>query len=128
MPAVVFPAKQYLPVSASAARLAAKMAKIILSEFVEPELTAIWEFIAFDNLDAADRFLDAVQSTFVQLAKMPGMGRSRLFSPTALTDLRSFRIRDFDNYLVFYRSVPGGIEVFHVLHGARDLEAFFADE
>jgi plasmid stabilization system protein ParE len=53
----------------------------------------------------------------------PGCFRQRPW-----TDLRSFRIRDFDNYLVFYRSVPGGIEVFHVLHGARDLEAFFADE
>jgi plasmid stabilization system protein ParE len=35
------------------------MAKFILSEFVEPELDAIWETIAIDNLDAADRFVEA---------------------------------------------------------------------
>jgi toxin ParE1/3/4 len=64
----------------------------------------------------------------VQLAQMSGMGRTRLFSQSALKNLRSFRIRDFENYVVFYRPVPDGIEVFHVLHGARDLEAFFADE
>ena len=104
------------------------MAKILLSEYVEPELTAIWEFIAFDNLDAADRFLDAAQSTFQQLAEMPGMGRTRPFPQSVLKNLRSFRIRDFDNYLIFYRPIADGIEVFHVLHGARDLEAFFADE
>jgi plasmid stabilization system protein ParE len=32
------------------------MPRIIFSEYVEPELTAIWEFIALDNMDAADRF------------------------------------------------------------------------
>ena len=104
------------------------MPDILLSEFVEPELVAIWEFIAFDNLDAADRFLDAAQNTFVQLARMSGLGRARKFPESALKNLRSFRIRDFENYVVFYRPIPDGIEVFHVLHGARDLEAFFAEE
>ncbi len=27
----------------------------------------------------------------------------------------------FRNYLIFYVPVPGGIDVFRVLHGARDL-------
>jgi len=104
------------------------MPNILLSEFVEPELAAIWEFIAFDNLDAADRFLDAAQNTFVQLARMSGLGRTRKFPESALKNLRSFRILDFENYIVFYRPIPDGIEVFHVLHGARDLDAFFAEE
>ena len=104
------------------------MPNILLSEFVEPELVAIWEFIAFDNLDGADRFLDAAQNTFVQLAKMSGLGRTWKFPESALKNLRSFRIHDFENYVVFYRPIPEGIEVFHVLHGFRDLEAFFAEE
>ena len=32
------------------------MPKFILSEFVEPELLAIWDYIAIDNIDAADRW------------------------------------------------------------------------
>ena len=119
---------KFFPACANAAKPAANMAEIILSEFVEPELAAIWEFIAFDNLDAADRFLDAAQNTFQQLAEMPGMGRARQFPQIALKNLRSFRIRDFENFLIFYRPIPDGIEVFHVLHGARDLDAFFAYE
>jgi plasmid stabilization system protein ParE len=35
------------------------MPKFILSEYVEPELDAIWEYIAVDNMDAADRFVEA---------------------------------------------------------------------
>ena len=58
------------------------MAKILLSEYVEPELITIWEFIAFDNLDAADRFLAAAERAVLQLAKMPEMGRGRAFTQT----------------------------------------------
>ncbi len=100
------------------------MARFVLSEFVEPELAAIWDYIAIDNPDAADRFLEAAGAAFQELARMPGMGRARKFPQTRLHHLRSFRIKDFENYLVFYSPIPDGIEVFHVLHGARDLEHF----
>ena len=100
------------------------MARFILSEFVEAELAAIWDYIAMDDADAADRFLGAAYGTFQELAQMPGMGRTRKFSHSRLNNLRSFRIRDFENFLVFYRPTQDGIEVFHVLHGARDLEQY----
>ena len=100
------------------------MARFILSEFVEPELAAIWDYIAIDNPAAADRFLEAAFGTFQELARTPGMGRTRNFPQTQLNNLRSFRIKDFGNYLVFYRPIQDGVEVFHVLHGARDLEEY----
>jgi len=108
----------------SGANHAARMPRFILSEFVEPELAAIWEYIAIDNLDAADRFLEAANGTFQELARMPGMGRPRNFPQARLNNLRSFRIKDFENYVIFYSPIQDGVEVFHVLHGARDLEHF----
>jgi len=104
------------------------MAKIIFSEYVEPELTAIWEFIALENIDAADRFLESAQVTFQELAQMPHMGRARNFPHDRLRSLRSFRVKNFANYLIFYRPLPDGIGVLHILHGARDLERFFESE
>ena len=101
------------------------MAEFILSKLVEPELAAIWDYISIDNIDAADRFLEAAHETFGKLARMPGMGRRRQFSEPRLSELRSFRVDGFDNYLIFYAPIPKGIEVFHVLHGARDVEGFF---
>ncbi len=100
------------------------MPKLILSEFVEPELAAIWDYIAIDNPDAADRFLESTHDTFVMLAQRPDMGRIRTFPQARLNNMRSFRVRDFERYLIFYRPIQDGIEVFHVLHGARDLELF----
>jgi toxin ParE1/3/4 len=38
------------------------------------------------------------------------------------TALRSWPL---DNYLIFYKPLPDGIEVLRVLHGARDLPPFF---
>ena len=101
------------------------MPKFILSEYVEPELDAIWEYIAIDNMDAADRFVEAAYGTFQELARMPGMGQRRDFLQARLRELRSFRVKDFENYLIFYIPIPDGIEVFHILHGARDLEPFW---
>ncbi len=104
---------------ASGASRAARMPSFILSEFVEPELCAIWDFIAIDNPDAADRFLEAAYRTFQELARMPGMGRIRNFPQARLNNLRSFRVKDFENHLIFYSPIQEGIEVFHILHGAR---------
>jgi toxin ParE1/3/4 len=101
------------------------MPKFVLSEYVGPELDAIWEYIAVDNMDAADRFVEAAYNTFQALARMPGLGRKRAFSQARLGELRSFRIREFANYLIFYCPISDGIEVFHILHGAQDLEQFW---
>ena len=121
-------AKPCLPGCVNVVKLAVRMPRLIFSEFVEPELTAIWEFIALDNLDAADRFLESAHATFQELARMPRMGRGRKFSQEELSELRSFRVKDFENYLIFYVPLPDGISVLRVLHGARNLEQIFEGE
>ena len=109
---------------ANGANRIARMPEFILSEFVEPELIAIWDYIAIENIDTADRFLEAAYGMFQELARMPGVGRCRNFPQARLNNLRSFRIKDFENHLIFYSPIQDEVEVFHVLHGARDLERF----
>jgi len=104
------------------------MGRFIFSEFVEGELAAIWDYIALDNLDAADRFLAAAAHTFQELARNPEIGIQRRFPGSQLHSLRSFRIKGFENYLIFYRPIPEGIEILNILHGARDLDKFWKDE
>jgi toxin ParE1/3/4 len=101
------------------------MPEILLSEFVEPELVEIWATISADQPDAAERFLESAYRTFGLLASKPRMGRRRKFQAVRLHDLRSFRVDGFKNYLIFYEPTSEGIHVFHVYHGARDLEALF---
>ena len=104
------------------------MPKLILAPCVENELWLIWEFIARDNPDAAARLIESAYETFKTLAVTPGLGRRRKFSDPRLRGIHSWQISRFDNYLIFYRPIPGGIQVLHVYHGARDIEALFDKE
>jgi toxin ParE1/3/4 len=94
---------------------------------VEDELRGIWHFIAQDNLEAATRVIDAAYERIKALAANSGLGRRRRFGDPRLREVRSWRISGFGNYLVFYRAVGGGIQVIHVLHGARDIERLLGE-
>jgi plasmid stabilization system protein ParE len=103
------------------------MAKFVLDPCVEDELWGIWCFIAQDNPDAATRVFEAAYETFKTLAANPDLGRLRRFRNPRLRDVRSWHITGFENYLIFYRGVANGIQVNHVYHGARDIEALFGE-
>jgi plasmid stabilization system protein ParE len=104
------------------------VARFILAPCVEDELWAIWTFIARDNPDSATRVVEAAYETFKRLAKTPGLGRLRKFNNPKLQDIRSWRVSGFDDHLIFYRSIHEGIQVLHVYHGARDIDALFGEK
>ncbi len=104
------------------------MAEFILASGVEDELWTIWELIARDNPDAATRVVEAAYETFRTLATTSGLGRLRKFRNSRLKGVRSWLVSGFENYLIFYRAVPEGIEVLHVYHGARDIEALLGEK
>ena len=56
---------------------------------------------------------------------MPGMGVVTSFSGSEDRVLHRWRIRGFENFLIFYRPIEDGIEVIRVLHGAREIERVF---
>jgi len=74
------------------------------------------------------RFLQAAEDTFAELAAMPGMGRAEDFANPRLTGMRRWRVRGFDNYLIFYQPLPQGIEVVRVVYATRDLRGLFLPE
>ena len=84
------------------------------------DLLGIWLHIAHDNPDAADRLLSRLDRTAHRLAQFSALGRLR---PELAPELRSMAV---ENYLVFYRTTPDGIEIVRILHGAQDLPPLFA--
>ena len=104
------------------------MAEFILAPCVEGELWTIWSFIAKDNPAAATRVIEAAHETFKNLADMPGLGMPRKFRNPKLKGVRSCLVSEFNNYLIFYRPIPEGIQVLHVYHGARDIEALLGEK
>ena len=86
------------------------------------DLIEIATYIAKDNLDHSDRFLQAAEETFKQLRKMPQIGKQSYFSNNRLQNIRQFAIKDFRKYLIFYQTTATGIEIIRVLHGSREIE------
>ena len=83
------------------------------------DLISIGRRIARHDPSAAERFLDAAEPTFNELARHPFIGWLRHFQRRP--GLRSWRVDHFQDYLVFYRPIADGVEICRVLHGARDL-------
>jgi toxin ParE1/3/4 len=87
-----------------------------------------YHYLREGTLPTARRFLAQAEATFQRLAGMPGMGTRYQPDEPRYADLLSFPVSRFRMYLVFYRPVPGGIEVLRVLHGARDIHGILAEE
>lgn len=89
----------------------------------ESEVDSIARYIAARNREAGRRFYDAVEDALSKLAEFPGMGARRTAQNPKLQELRSWPITGYQSYLIFYLPLTeGGIEVLHVLYGARNLD------
>ena len=95
------------------------MPQVVKLPLAETDLEDIWWYIAQDNPDAADLFLDKIEERCQALAQFPKMGISR---DELLPSLRSLPI---GRYLIFYMPIDDGIQVVRVLPAMRDIDAFF---
>ncbi len=75
------------------------------------------------GLETAERFLDQLISSFEVLAHMPKIGVQCGFGNLAIRSLRRWQVKGFENWLIFYRAKRDGVEIVHVMHGARDIES-----
>lgn len=80
------------------------------------------------SLDTALRFYDAAEQTFAFLTEAPTIGPIRETKNPALAGIRLWRIKSFENHLIFYRPTEDGIEIVRVLHSHRDIEAILGPE
>jgi toxin ParE1/3/4 len=99
--------------------------RIIRRPAANRDLIDCFVYIGRDSEESATRFLRASEETFLDLAAMPAMGVATSFGDSEDRKLRRWRIRGFENFLIFYRPIEGGIEVIRVLHGAREIERLF---
>jgi len=89
------------------------------------DLIEIADYIAVDNPAAAERFLDAAEAAFAQLAALPSIGQVVPFSSALAQGMRVWRVEGFERYLIFYRPVGSCLEVVRVLHTSRDFPTIF---
>lgn len=95
------------------------MTAYLLAPEAVQDLHDIWDYIATDSVDAADRLTDALFAAFGQLAALPGLGHRR----EDLTDL-PLRFWTVGTYVIIYRVEQTPIEIVAVTRGGRDIPRF----
>ncbi len=92
------------------------MSGYVLGVGAHLDLDEIWEFIAADNVDAADRWIGVLFDAFDALSGSPGIGHRR-------DDLTSHPVLFWPvgAYLVIYRVGSECVEIVAVIQGSRDI-------
>ena len=93
------------------------MARASISPSALTDLEEIHSYISDDDPSNADQFTDKILTRFRMLAENPQAGR--VWS-NPRTHLRIFPIK---SYLIFYVETNFGVEIFRVLHCARDIDS-----
>jgi toxin ParE1/3/4 len=91
------------------------MSGFVLHPDVFADLDEIWEFIAADNLTAADAVLEEIYEAIRALVPFPQVGHAR----TDLTS-RALRFQPVRDFLIAYAPGEKPLLVLAVLHGRRN--------
>ena len=87
---------------------------------VATDLEGIWEHIAADDLEAADRMLHAFYAQFDCLAAFPHMGHAR----SDLAGSRPVLFWPVGAHLIICRADRQPIQIVAVTHASRDVPRF----
>ena len=85
----------------------------------QDDLFEIWDYIAEDSLDNADKVRDEFFGALQMLANNPGIGHYR----EELADKRH-RFWPIYSYVIVYRECTDPLQIIAIIHGARDLRTF----
>ena len=97
------------------------MPEILITPAAENDLISLWRYIARDNREAATRVYEVARQTFAIIADMPTIGTLYQAKRARLAGIRFFPVKQFRNYIIYYRPTARGIEVIRVLHGHMDV-------
>jgi toxin ParE1/3/4 len=101
------------------------MLRIVRHRKVVRDILDIYVHIGGDSIDAAVRFVRAVNGDLSRLSQMPNIGALRESDNPRLREVRSLPVTGFRNYLIFYRVTESEVQALRVIHGARNIDVVF---
>lgn len=90
---------------------------IHLLRAAEEDLSEIYEYIASENLKAAEAILTRIEKDLAHLARKPQLGRVPSDEELVRMGYRYLIVTD---YLVFYTLEEQTVLIHRIIHGARD--------
>lgn len=94
---------------------------------VREDLIAIYGYLHKRSPSAAGRVFDAIEASIRALQETPEIGRRWESRDPRLEGMRVVVVTRYPNYLVFFRPVGSNVEIYRVVHGARELERIIED-
>jgi plasmid stabilization system protein ParE len=104
--------------SAAASAAQCRMADYLYTAAARADLNIIWQHIAEDNVDVADRVEREIQVAVQKLASAPTLGHVR--RDLTSKDVRFWRVH---SYLIVYDPASRPLLVLRILSGYRDIAA-----
>ncbi len=103
--------------------------RLIIRDNATRDIHRITDYLA-DNSSVAKavQFQNAIANAIEYLLTMPYIGPLKEVQNPSLQDLRKFIIPEFRQYLVFYLTPEGNIEIVRVLHSSQDTDAILEAE
>ena|SRR5208283_4725739 len=98
------------------------MSNFILTEEADEDLREIWDYIAQDDIEAADRWDAKLRDAFGMLAQNPRAGHTR----DDLTD-GPVLFWTVGAYVIVYRIEKKQVAIVAVTQGARDIPSFLRE-
>lgn len=81
------------------------------------DLREAWSYIAENNIEAANRIAEEIDEVCIVLADNPMLGK------TLVGEVENLRIFPCKHYGIFYTPTDYGVEIYRVLHSARDIDS-----
>ena len=97
------------------------MRRATWAELAEQDLQDACDYLATASPEVVTRFLESLEETLTILLEHPEVGKPRESAEARVRGIRSWAVRDFTSYLIFYAVTADGIRIVRLLHGARDL-------
>lgn len=91
------------------------MSRFVLHPGADSDPNEIWEYIAADSLDAADRVVNEIYESIYSLVRFPHQGHSR----ADLTS-RPLRFQVVRNHVIAYAPDDKPLTVIAILHSRRN--------
>ncbi len=86
------------------------------------DLDGIWDYIAKDNVGAAERWIDRLMAAMDLLADNPGLGHVR-----SDVEMPSLLFWPMEKYVIAYRVIREQIEVVAVTQGSRNVPSLLRE-
>ena len=97
------------------------MPTVVQREAARRDLVEQFVYLAENaGLHIAELFLTNAEASFNDLAREPLIGAPITLKHPDLAGMRKWRVKDFDNHLIFYQPRQDGVSIVRVLHAASD--------